>query len=251
MATIYYDSDADLDIIRKKKVGDHRLRLSRPRPRVELEGQRRRRSGGSPSLDPEPREGRSGWPHGRLGRRRREVGRRGHGSRSRHAAARDLRERDRAGVEARRHAHVRARVLHPLQDGDAALERRRLHDRAEGAGPPRARDLRRGRRHTGAPRDPPGPVGEGESAGALLRERHRCHEGRRPSDDLLRRDRDGPLRRADRALRGSERARQGGIRHAGRGRVSAGDGVLRVSPRAQAHRGSRCTAAGSTTCAIP
>jgi ketol-acid reductoisomerase len=47
MATIYYDSDADLEIIRRKKVGAIGW-LAGPCPRTEPEGQRRR-SPGRPS----------------------------------------------------------------------------------------------------------------------------------------------------------------------------------------------------------
>ena len=59
---------------------------------------------------------------------------------------------------------------------------------------------------------------------------------RRHRDHLCRGDRDRPLRRAGRAVRRRDRARQGGLRDARRGRLPARDRVLRVPARAQAHR---------------
>ncbi len=53
---------------------------------------------------------------------------------------------------------------------------------------------------------------------------------------VRRRDRDRPVRRTSRAVRRRQRAGQGGLRNAGRGRLSARDGLLRVHARAQADR---------------
>ena len=50
-------------------------------------------------------------------------------------------------------------------------------------------------------------------------------------------DRDRPLRRAGRAVRRRHRADQGGLRDPGRGRLPAGDRLLRVPARAEADRG--------------
>ena len=58
----------------------------------------------------------------------------------------------------------------------------------------------------------------------------------RHQDDLHRGDRDRPLRRAGRALRRHVRPGAGRVRDAGRGRLPARDRLLRVPPRAQAHR---------------
>ena len=72
---------------------------------------------------------------------------------------------------------------------------------------------------------------------AGLRQGHRLHPGGRHRDHLRRGDRDRPLRRAGRALRRRLRAGQGRLRDAGRGRLPAGDRLLRVPARAEADRG--------------
>ena len=60
--------------------------------------------------------------------------------------------------------------------------------------------------------------------------------GRGHRDDVRRGDRDRPLRRADRSVRRCQRADQGGIRDAGRSRLSARDCLLRVYARAEVDR---------------
>ena len=55
-------------------------------------------------------------------------------------------------------------------------------------------------------------------------------------DHLQGRVRDRPVRRTGRPLRRARRAHQGRVRDAHRGRLPAGDGVLRVRPRGEAHR---------------
>ncbi len=60
---------------------------------------------------------------------------------------------------------------------------------------------------------------------------------RRDGDNFYRRDRDRPFRRAGRALRRHQRADEGGIRHAGRGGLSAGSGLFRMRARNEADRG--------------
>ena len=61
--------------------------------------------------------------------------------------------------------------------------------------------------------------------------------GGHPGDDLQGRDRDRSLRRAGGAVRRRQRAGEGRVRYAGRGRLPARDRLLRVPPRAQADRG--------------
>ena len=82
-----------------------------------------------------------------------------------------------------------------------------------------------------------------------VRERDRRGPRRRHRDDVRRGDRDRPVRRAGRAVRRHDGADQGRVRDAGRGRLPAGDRVLRVPARAEADRGPACTRAGSSTCA--
>ena len=64
---------------------------------------------------------------------------------------------------------------------DAARGRRRLDDRAEGPRPPRAPRLHRGRRRAGARRDPPGRERERAADGAGLRQGHRRRRARASS----------------------------------------------------------------------
>ena len=79
-------------------------------------------------------------------------------------------------------------------------------------------------------------VRQGPRPRPVLRRRHRRHPGRRARDHVRGGDRDRPLRRAGRAVRRPHRARAGRVRDARRGRLPARVGVLRVPPRAEAHR---------------
>ena len=168
----------------EEESGRHRLRLAGPRPCAEPEGQRRRRPGRPSPGEPEPEPGGSGRPHRRLRRRRRPLGGRHHGPRAGHRSSRDLRERDRPRPGPGQDADVRPRLLHPLQDGDPARERRRFHDRSEGSGTPSPGDLCRGRRELRRSSRSTRTIGQGERAGALLREGDRRHPRGRPADDV-------------------------------------------------------------------
>ncbi len=115
--------------------------------------------------------------------------------------------------------------------------RRRRDGRAEGAratwsaGPtPRASACRRCSPCTATRRERRGAraLAYASGIGARARRRHR--------DDVRRGDRDRPVRRAGRAVRRRDRADQGRVRDAGRGRLPAGDRVLRVPARAEADR---------------
>ena len=133
-------------------------------------------------------------------------------------------------------ARLRARLQHPLRPDPAARRPRRVDGRAEGARAHRALDLRAGRRHADADRGPPESVGQGARRRAVVRRGDRRRPRRRHRDELQGRDRDRPLRRADGAVRRLRRAGEGRVRDAGRGRLRARDGVLRVPARAQADR---------------
>ncbi len=103
-------------------------------------------------------------------------------------------------------------------------------------GPHGARHVRAGRRRADADRGPSGHVGPRARHRAVVRRGDRRRPRRRHRDELPRGDRDRPVRRADGAVRRRGRADQGRLRDAGRGRLRAGDGVLRVPARAQADR---------------
>ena len=82
-----------------------------------------------------------------------------------------------------------------------------------------------------------GQVRQGPRPGPVVRDGQRRRQGRHHRDQLPRRDRDRPVRRAGRAVRRHRGADQGRLRDAGGSRLRARDGVLRVPARAQADRG--------------
>ena len=75
----------------------------------------------------------------------------------------------------------------------------------KGPGPSRARDVRRGTGRAGADRRLPGRLGPGQAERPRLRQRHRRGPRGHPGDDLQGGDRDRSLRRAGRAVRRRER----------------------------------------------
>ena len=75
----------------------------------------------------------------------------------------------RAEPERPRLARVRARLQHPLRPDQAAQGRRRVDDRAEGAGSPRAPHVRGGRRRAVARRDLRRRDRQGQADGARVR----------------------------------------------------------------------------------
>ena len=113
---------------------------------------------------------------------------------------------------------------------------RRVHDRAQGPRPHRALRIPARRR-----RALPGGGGA-ELVGQRARDRAQLLLGdrRRPRrhhrDHLQGRVRDRPVRRAGRAVRRPGRADQGGLRDPGRGGLRAGDGLFRVPARGEADR---------------
>ena len=149
---------------------------------------------------------------------------------------RSLQGVDRAEPQERRVARVRARLQHPLRPDPAARGPRRLDGGAQGARPHGALDLRRGRRHAVLIAVYRNPSKKARDMAIVLRLGDRRRQGRHHRDQLQGRDRDRPVRRADRAVRRLRRAGQGRLRHPGRRGLRAGDGVLRVPARAQADR---------------
>ena len=152
-ATIYYDDDADLGLLAGPQGRRPRLRLAGPRARAEPEGLGRRRA----------RRPARGLVE--LGAKAEEAGLRVlptaeavQGGRHRSwccsptPSRRGSTRRTSSRTSTPRLARVRARVQHPLRPDRAARGRRRVDDRAEGPGSPRAPHLRRGRRRAGARR---------------------------------------------------------------------------------------------------
>ena len=156
MTTMFYDKDADLSLIQREEGGDHRLRLAGARARAQPEGQRRRRAR-RPAADQQ-----SVAKAKAAGLTVTSVAEAAQwadvimvlvpDTAQAELYKTDIAARPQGGQD----ADVRARLQHPLRLDHAAEGRRRDDDRAEGAGPSRARDLRRGRRHAGTARHPPG-----------------------------------------------------------------------------------------------
>ena len=165
-AQMYYDDAADLALIRGKKVAiigygsqGHAHALNLKDSGVERAGR--------PAGDE---------PVARRRRRRRADGRRRRPRSSKWAdvimilVARHERRRKvyndeiAPNLHAGQDADVRARLQHPLRHDRAAPGRRRRDGRAEVAGPPRPRAVRRRRRHAGAVRRPSGRDRQGARA---------------------------------------------------------------------------------------
>ena len=129
-----------------------------------------------------------------------------------------------------------ARVQRPLRTNPAAGRTRRDHGRAEGPGAHRPPPLRGGVRDAGDRRRRPGCERRRVRARARVRGRDR-RRSRWDDRDLVRGgDGDRSLRRAGGAVRRRDGARPRRVRDPRRGRLPARDRVLRVPPRAEAHR---------------
>ena len=199
--SIYYDKDADLGRLRGQAGRGDRLRQPGPCARAEPARLGRLR-------DRRPPEGLGDLGQGRRRRTSRGDARRGgargadrHADPPRRDRRRHLRARDRAEPRGRGLPRGRARLQHPLPRDQPAARRLRLHGRAEGPGPHRARALRAGPRRAVPRRGRPGPDGRRAADRARVREGHRRRPGRHHRDDVPRRDRDRSVRRADRSLR--------------------------------------------------
>ena len=144
---------------------------------------------------------------------------------------------------------LRPRLQHPVRPDQPAGRRRRGDGRAEGPGPPGAAHLHRGRGRAVARRGGCRSLGQGPRPGPLLRPCHRCDPRRCARHHLRRGDRDRSLRRAGGALRWAHRAGAGRLRDAGGRGVPARVGLLRVPPRAQAHRRPHVRAGDRRACA--
>ncbi len=146
-------------------------------------------------------------------------------------------EVDRAEHQARRRAAVRARLQRALRPDRAARGHRRDPGRAERA--------RRAGAHANTSaaaacracmRCTRTPAARPKRRRAGLRRRHRRRARDADRNRLQGRDRNRPVRRAGRALRRRQRAGAARLRDPGRGRLPAGDRLLRSDARAEADR---------------
>ena len=168
-AKMYYDNDADLALIRAKKVAvigygsqghAHALNLKDSGVKVQV----------GPVADQQVEEqGGRPRPHRHHAGRSGEVGGRGHDSGAGHDGAGGV-SGDRAPHDEGQDADVRPRVQYPLRHREAVQGHRRDDDRAEGAGPSRPRAVRRRRRHACTDRGPPGRDRARQGARAVVRQ---------------------------------------------------------------------------------
>ena len=117
-----------------------------------------------------------------------------------------------------------------------APERQRFHDRAQRPRPSRAIRVRQGTRRALPARGRAGSLGRHQADRARVRigDRRRTRGDYR--NQLSRRDRDRPVRRAIGAVRRTDRADSQRLRNPGRGRLRARDGLFRVRARGKANR---------------
>ena len=183
MPKIYYDADADLAVIRGRKVAilgygsqghAHALNLrdSGWDVRVGLH------AGASRARKRRP----TAWSS--TTRRCVRVGRRDHGARARHGPGSPLPGGHSPEPDCRKHADVRARIQRSVWDARPAQGHRRVDDCAEVARPPRPRAVSGRCRHARAAGNPSGRERQGEGSRALVREGHRRHPGRGHRDHV-------------------------------------------------------------------
>ena len=213
---VYYDRDADLNLIKGKKVASHRLRQPGPRPRAQPARQRRQgRRGGAAQGLAGRQEGRRREVQGHGGRRGRQVGRRDDDAHARRIAGRHLSRPSRRQHEERRGADVRPRPQRAFQPDRAARRSRRADDRAEGPRPHRALGVSARRRRAVPGRDPQGRLGQRPRSRPVLCLGDRRRPRRHHRDHVQGRMRDRPVRRAGGAVRRPGRIDQGRLRDAG------------------------------------
>ena len=238
MATVYYDTDADLSLIQGRKIA--------------VLGYGSQGHAHALSLRDSGCEVRVGLPEGSRSRKRAEaagltvdhagggvrVGRRHHGAHPGHHAAQAVRRRHRAEPEGRAtRCSSRTASTSTSATSRAPDRRRRGHGGAEGAGPPGAPPVRGRPRHAGAGRGRAGRHRQGLGPGPSYAAGDRRDQGRRAGHHVQGGDRERPVRRAGGALRRRDRAGQRGLRDAGRTRAT--------SPRSPTS--SACTSSSSSS----
>ena len=138
------------------------------------------------------------------------------------------REQPRQEHERRRCVDVRARPQRAFQSDRAARRSRRADDRAERPRPHRALGISARRRRAVSGGDSQGCLRQRARSRAVLCLGDRRWPRRHHRDHVQGRMRDRSVRRADRAVRRPGRTDEGRLRDAGRGRLRAGDGLFRV-----------------------
>ena len=167
---VYYDRDADVNLIKGKKVAiigygsqghAHANNLKDSGVKDVVVGLR-------PRLG-RRRQGRGRWPEGDGPGRLREMGRRGHGADARRGPGRPVPRQTRPEHEDRRRAGLRARAERALQPARSAPRHRRVHDRAERPRPHGAQRVSARRRRAVPGRGGAEPVRQRAGGRAVLR----------------------------------------------------------------------------------
>ena len=133
-------------------------------------------------------------------------------------------------------AVLRPRPQHPFQPDRAASRHGYLHGGAEGPRPHGARRIYARRRRALPHGHRPGRDRQRARSYALLCRRHRRRPRRHHRDQFPRGMRDRSVRRAVGAVRRPRRADAQRLRDAGRRRLRAGDGLFRMRARGEADR---------------
>ena len=196
---VYYDRDADINLIKGKKVAvvgygsqGHAHALNLRDSGVQGRG------GGAAQGLGRHRQGREGEAQGHGGGRGRQVGRRHHDADARRAAGRHLQGPPARQHEERRGADVRARPQRAFQPDRAARRHRRRHGRAEGPRPHGALRIPARRRRALPARHPPGQERQRARPVPVLWRGDRRRPRRHHRDHLQGGVRDRPVRRAGR-----------------------------------------------------
>ncbi len=207
---VYYDRDADLNLIKGKKVAvvgygsqghAHALNLRDSGVKdvaVALRKGSQRRQ-----------EGRGREAQGDGGGRGRQMGRRDDDAHAGRIAGRHLSRPSRRQHEAGRRADVRPRPQRPFQPDRAAARHRRSDDRAEGSRPHRALGIPAWRRRALPDGDRQGRLRQRPRSRPVLRLGDRRRPRRHHRDDVPRGMRDRSVRRAVGAVRRSRRTDEG------------------------------------------
>ena len=175
------------------------------------------------------RKGRQARPPGIRHRRSRQARRRHHGAGAGRDGLGDLRSRNRAASHQGQVPRLRSRLQYPFQIHQAARRRKCFHDRAEGTRPSRSIRIHQGPRRAVPARGRAGSVGRHHQSRTRIWQRNRWRTRGDYRNLVQGRNRNRSFRRAIRPMRRTHRADSRRLRDAGRSRLRARDGVLRIA----------------------
>ena len=235
---VYYDRDADVNLIKGKKVAGRRLRQPGPCPRHESarigrEGRAHRAASRARPRSRRPRLRLQGDEPGRAA----PSGPTSSWCWRPTSCRRDIYNADLApNMRAGRGARLRARPQRPLQPDQPRPDIDVFMIAPKGPGHTVRSEYLRGGGVPCLVAVAQNPSGNALEIGAQLLPRRSAAAAPASSRPVQGRVRDRPVRRAGRAVRRPGRADQGRLRDAGRGGLRAGDGLFRVPARGEADR---------------